>query len=56
MWTLLFACVTDPPEKPSTDAVVDSALDSAQDSAQDSDCPPQDWFEDQDQDLSLIHI
>ncbi|MBK9370539.1 MAG: putative metal-binding motif-containing protein [Deltaproteobacteria bacterium] len=46
MWTLLLACVTDPPEKPTTDAVVDSALDSGMD----SDCPPQDWFEDQDQD------
>ena len=46
MWTLLLACVTDPPEKPTTDAVLDSALDSAED----SDCPPQDWFEDQDQD------
>jgi hypothetical protein len=46
MWTLLFACVNTPPEKPSSDAAVDSALDSAPD----SDCLSQDWFEDQDQD------
>ncbi|MEY3211935.1 MAG: hypothetical protein RIT28_2416 [Pseudomonadota bacterium] len=43
MWTLLFACVTDP-------KTPDVGLDSALDSAVDSDCSPQDWFEDADDD------